>query len=1061
LRTYTKPCNTYAVFASLAVGFTAFVFLHVWTRALPSLFASPVLTGGWVPCSVLVGIVLGCLYFTGKALLVGSPARMFSLMLFAFGVVGIPVWQLLRAAGKAPDALLGAGITSTGALTAILAVITFCILFIPGFLLGGILAFGAIRTGPRRVTAAYPLWPLFIGLAAGPAILTFGMLPHLGGVHCMMIAAAVAAAAGLAGLFRRSGAHEPDSVSGRRPAEEPNNHSTATGAVLETIYVFAVVTWAVLWFRLSILATGPSLQALAALLIACFTGLAAGSAVSASLAGRQAVPKAGMGIVAGATAVLLLYLGRSAGSLPLIFLDAVGDLPLVWGDLLTGYFVFAFLTLFAPALLLGIFLQMASRVAGPDGARSTGSGPARFALATLGALLATRFVPVESIPLRSLIVVLPWITLVVSLVLLLANRSALAGRLAWTSAVVAAGVVLSITQPRWTPVLLSRGIYALPLELKQVDNLPEVLAGGDLLLHQDDPDGIVSVDRTPDAMTLRVDGTVRASAENGMVPHLLAGHIPLLLHADPQNVFLDGLDAGLTLRSVETYPLEEIHCTEPSAAVVRAAGLFSLYNGDALEDARLSLHTGSTRNHLLFTDNRYDVIVLRSPPPYSYSSAERLTTDFFSLARSRLTPGGIVCQQVSTFDLATDSFRSLAKSFAYYFPHVTVWWIGDDEILLLGSSRPFIFPEEAVRNRMALPEVEEGLTRLGMTDPLGILSCFVMRRDNLMDLCGGAELLTADSNRLLLEWPKRTLHLVRTDGLEDLGSVAENPIVLIRGLDSDSSEYKILRDRLDRCRTAREFSVKSLVAMREGKIREAVSLLGESPASCPLNGIFRHGLADYYIVLSRSMLGSRMIEDAIRAARRAVELLPGSPRTYYNLASIELTRDPSTAIALLDRAMTLNPYYVPAYLLKAETELAMGEPKDAAETVGRVLPMEPFNMDAHHVRGLSFIQRRMYPEGRAELALVLEAEPENTAAIDALAYSWLVDDELDKAERLYKRLLEIDPAHLGALNNYATILAEKGRYREAITIWTEALEIRPGDKNIVDNIEDARQSMRR
>jgi tetratricopeptide (TPR) repeat protein len=285
--------------------------------------------------------------------------------------------------------------------------------------------------------------------------------------------------------------------------------------------------------------------------------------------------------------------------------------------------------------------------------------------------------------------------------------------------------------------------------------------------------------------------------------------------------------------------------------------------------------------------------------------------------------------------------------------------------------------------------------------------------------------------------------------------------VLLPGFDGESAEYKIVRDRLDRCRTAREFSVKSLVAMREGRIREAVSLQGEAPALCPMNGVFLHGLADYYIILSKSLIGTRRTEEAIGAARRAVELLPESPRTYYNLASIELTRDPQTAIALLDRAVTINPYYVPAYLLKAQVELAAGEPKLAAETVGRVLPMEPFNVDAHHIRGLSFIERRMYPEGRAELDLVLKAEPLNTDAIDALAYSWLVEEELDRAERLYERLLEIDPDHLGALNNYATILAEKGRYREAVTVWTRALELSPGNKDIIDNIEDARRSTRK
>ena len=164
MRTDTETHDAYVVLASLAAGFAAFVFLHVWTRALPGLFASPVLTGGWVPCSVLVGVVLGCLYFGRKALLVGSPPRMFSLTLFAFGIAGIPVWQILRVTGKVPDALLGAGITSAGALSAVLAVITFCVLFIPGFLLGGVLAFGATRTAPRRIPAAYPLWSLFLGL---------------------------------------------------------------------------------------------------------------------------------------------------------------------------------------------------------------------------------------------------------------------------------------------------------------------------------------------------------------------------------------------------------------------------------------------------------------------------------------------------------------------------------------------------------------------------------------------------------------------------------------------------------------------------------------------------------------------------------------------------------------------------------------------------------------------------------------------------------------------------------------------------------------------------------
>ena len=55
----------------------------------------------------------------------------------------------------------------------------------------------------------------------------------------------------------------------------------------------------------------------------------------------------------------------------------------------------------------------------------------------------------------------------------------------------------------------------------------------------------------------------------------------------------------------------------------------------------------------------------------------------------------------------------------------------------------------------------------------------------------------------------------------------------------------------------------------------------------------------------------------------------------------------------------------------------------------------------------------------------------------------------------------LDPDHLAALNNYATVLAEKGDYAKAIRVWTRALGRDPGNPNIIANIEEARQLLRR
>jgi tetratricopeptide (TPR) repeat protein len=371
------------------------------------------------------------------------------------------------------------------------------------------------------------------------------------------------------------------------------------------------------------------------------------------------------------------------------------------------------------------------------------------------------------------------------------------------------------------------------------------------------------------------------------------------------------------------------------------------------------------------------------------------------------------------------------------------------------------FRENEIRSRMSVPRVESELSRLTISDPLGLLGCFVMRRGRLMELAAAAVTYNRMDHGLALEWPRRTLQLARTDGLERLDQYGENPVVLLGGMDTDTAEYKILRDRLDRCRKAYGSFVTSLVSLREGRMLEAVSRLGEAPSLCPLNGIYLHSLADYYIMLSRGLQASGRTDEAVAAARRAVELLPSSPRTFYNLASLEVTRDPVTAIALLERAIQLNPYYVPAYVLKAEAELASDRLKDAGETVGEILTMEPFNTIAHHLRGLVFTRRQMYAEARAEFLMVLEAEPDYVEAIEALAYNWFMEGDLDKAETLYERLLALRPDHLGALNNYATTLAEKGRYREAVQVWTRALELSPGNRDIIDNISEARQNMRR
>jgi tetratricopeptide (TPR) repeat protein len=1048
---------------SAVVGFAASVFLYTWAGALPHLFGDQVLTAGWTPIVGSVGILLAWYHFGRRARPAGSQRRMRSLAVLAFGLAGVPVWQLLRMTAGIPGTLMDAGLLSTWSLTAVMSVTTFVILLVPGY------AFGVFLTclaktpsnSPGRDVAPGILWPLFLGFAAGSAVLVFGMLHAMTEAACTFVAAGVAAVTGLIGLATGKGVVPEETVPGAAAPAHAEGHPGLIHSLLRVIYLFAAFTWIGLGFRLCLIALGSSLQAATALYILIFVGLAVGSAIAAWGAGRMEDPAVALGILAGATGILFFLIGRWSWRLPLVFLDTLGGPPLVWEDLLGSYFGTGLLALLAPAVLVGISLDMAPGLGRSAGWERWQGRMAAVVPALLAAFVATRLIPAGGLGFAAAMSTASWICAAVGIAYFASSGTSPARRLAWTAPFMALTLLLGLNQPERSGALFARGIHAMPVEFKKM-GIPEARTEGRTLLFEEgDRDMLITVDRLPDAVTLRIDGNTRESAEAGMVPYLLTGHIPLLLGRDTGKVLVDGFDAGLTVHAVETYPVDEIDCVEPSASVLRAAAYFSAYNRNASDDPRLVISEKDIWNYLLYSDARYDIVILKSPTPYSPAGADRLTSGFFSLVRSRTAPDAIVCQQLNTFEFSASDLKSIAKTFAGYFPQVTVWWAGGDKILLLGSSQPLHFAQGDVRERMSRPDVQTDLAKLKFTDPLGILSCFLMRRDDLMTFAGNAVRYQSGSRDAALDWAQRTVQLVRTDGLEDLALNTENPVVLLGDLDTGSLDYKIIRDQLERCVKARKAFINSLVLLREDRIQEAVTALSDGPVLCPLNGIYPYALADYCVIYSRSLLTGGRIGDAVGAGRRAVELLPSSPRTFYNLAYIELNRDPDTAIALLDRATQLNPYYIPAYLLKARAQLASDRAKDAAQTVGEVLTMEPFNTEAHLLRGLSLTRRRMYAEGRTEFRSVLDAEPDNLEAMEGLAYTWLMEDDLDKAEDLYRRILRQDPDHLGALNNYATILAEKEHYREAIEVWTRALKLSPGNKNIEDNIEEARGKLRK
>ncbi len=119
-------------------------------------------------------------------------------------------------------------------------------------------------------------------------------------------------------------------------------------------------------------------------------------------------------------------------------------------------------------------------------------------------------------------------------------------------------------------------------------------------------------------------------------------HLPRLFVADPTRVFLIGLGGGtVPTRWVADYPSVTMDVAEIDPEVVTAAErYFGLEPG-----ARMRVTAEDGRHHLRRSDTRYDVILIDAclidAIPFHLA-----TREFFTLARSRLAPGGMVAMNV-------------------------------------------------------------------------------------------------------------------------------------------------------------------------------------------------------------------------------------------------------------------------------------------------------------------------------------------------------------------------------------------------------------------------------
>ncbi len=275
--------------------------------------------------------------------------------------------------------------------------------------------------------------------------------------------------------------------------------------------------------------------------------------------------------------------------------------------------------------------------------------------------------------------------------------------------------------------------------------------------------------------------------------------------------------------------------------------------------------------------------------------------------------------------------------------------------------------------------------------------------------------------------------------------------------------------------------LKAQILIRQERKAEALQVLGQAVESSPEH-------AELRFAYGRLLLDAGDLEGAKEQFRSVVELAPDNSDALFSLALLELeTGELKAAEKHLLQMLETGEKQQSVYYYLGYTMHQLGKDEDAVEWYGKVTSGEYWTKSQLRMSKILVQQgrleevresmqrlRRNDPDNAVEIYLIegqilsdltlyseawqlydqaLAIHPDNEDLLYSRALTAEKNDRLDLAEQDMRRILEIDPENVRALNALGYTLADRtDRYEEAFEFIQRAYARKPDDPAIIDSM---------
>jgi len=967
-------------------GATGLVYEVVWQRMLVLVFGSTAFATSTILAAFMCGLALGSFYFGRLVDRYRQPLK-----LYAYLEAGVAVYAVLVPFIISGVTALYTGIyqnlhTTFYLFSLLKFVLCFLVLVIPSFLMGGTLPVLSrlfvrdLRQVGRGIGSLYGSNTL--GAVVGTFSAGFFLIILLGAKETTYLAATVNLLVALAafGLSRLSIPGAPEGTVEVQPKEEKEEGKATTEAgetghrpyprylpnlilVVYGLSGFCALAYEVLWTRVLVFYFHSTTYAFTIMLTTFLFGLALGSLIFGRFVDRwkhQLNLLAGIEVLIGAFAILSIWEFSQMN----ILMGNLVEGRQSWQFFVVARYAGAFLIMFIPTLLMGMAFPLVSKIYTQNQERVGKQVGNVYSVNTVGSVLgsiAAGFVFVPLMGITNSIIVVASINLVLGIAVVFANpfmrqrakRVALAGALAAAVMIIAVGPLLA--RPERQPTLYS-------------SRHADLAKGGRVLFYEEGIGATVSVHQLPvdpfDGQVYRlleVDG-INVAGTHPML-HLsqkLQGHLPILLYKastgkDPRNVFLLGMASGASSYAATRHRIERLDCLEIVSAEKNALPYFSEVNGNILNEPKFRLIIEDARNHLLGTEEEYDVI--ESDTVHPELNASLFTREYFELARDKVSEDGIVSVWLPMYNMSEETFKLLIKTFHSVFPHTTIWYASSYPTrysLMIGSKTELEIDFQVLREEMEYPPVRESLAEVGLDDIFTILTCFITDGSEIDEYVADSRVNTDNHPYLAYLNP---VQKGRDDALAPIALevLLELSLPVFPYLVNTGEMGVGIRATLESRALARAHVIRAIASDQELDFSGALLELEEALVVTPEDDNIQKSrdlaeskqlaqleLAYSYLTQGVSLLQAGRLDEAMRLYGHVLQFYPRCALAYHGRATIHYSRgDYPKAVAELTRAIEIDPEYVQGRYSLAVVYIKMERYDEAKTQLEEALRIEP------------------------------------------------------------------------------------------------------------------------